>query len=276
MSEAGVDDGHFGALAKWLDAVKAALKKTDTAVLTVEDGDIPGALTAVVRPDRQGIETSIRLIQWAKPEVALLVLPDDEEASFELYLQGDERVVIFCGPPLPPRMPEIRYRGIDPADRERIEKRLIEVATALMAGDPGWEPQSAVDSPDMLIDAYLTDYGGFDSRTVMAVVIDGTPVRTALRDLQVDRSIEHERAWAADAETIAQILLDGPDGTRLRTASKPIRLQLAQAHLRKLDPQCASRNAADPVANAIGSIAKRPAPSPFIRSSTPPQKSRPL
>jgi len=252
----GRDGQLLEAIATWLDAVRSALK-ADVEVLTVERSEARASLTVKVRPDQGGIAASVALVRWAEPELVLLEPPEEVSSDFVVTLIGDRDVEIVCGPPISPDM-YTSSRDIDPATRDRIEEGLIDLVDVIESREPHWEPLAYSNAIEHIVDRYMATQGTRDvaARTVRSVLLDGQ-ASDHLDALLKERKIQHRNEWARNAQTIAEELLAGPDGQTLRESGKPARIGLILGDLQRRDPYCATRGAADPIADAIGRIVGR-------------------
>jgi len=249
---AGRDGQLLEAIATWLDAVRSVLK-ADVKVLTVERSDAPASLTVKVRPDQDGIAASVALVRWAEPELVLLEPPEEVSNDFVVTLVGDRDVQIVCGPPISPNM-YTPSRDIDPATRDRIDEGLIDVIDVIESREPQWEPLAYLNAIQHIVDRYMAQgTGDVPAGTVRSVALHGQ-ASVRIDALLKERKIQHRNEWARNAQTIAEELLAGPDGQTLRESGKPARIGLILGDLQRRDPYCATRGAAEPIADAIGRI----------------------
>lgn len=247
--------GH-GALMDWVAAVTEAIADRSVPILSATAAQLPGALQVAVGPDEAGRGTALALVQWAVPDVAVAVRPD-QRPVYELYLEGRQRVVIICDAQPEDSATDTSARWLSGNDRDRIQTRLLQVVDDLYRADPDWHPTSPTAAADLL-DAYFTDYNGGDSRTDVSDLIDEPRIDEHLWRMGAERTAEHTTAWARDATRIAQELLDGVDGQQLRTGTKPNRILTIQRHLHGIDAHCATKSAAEPIDTAIRQLKRKP------------------
>lgn len=245
-------DGHLSAMLEWLGAVRAALGET-VPRLVAEETECMAALTVKVRPDQAGIATSTELVKWAQPALVLEVPPTEDSSDFVLTLLGERDIEIVCGPPLDRPTPRA-LREIDPDVRETVDEALTDLFDVIESREPEWEPVLFDEALEQIVGRCVADLGSsVDAETIRSVLLRGSG-RGRLDQLLVERKTQHRNAWARNARSIATALLAGDDGDALREGRKPARVALIHEHLMRQDPHCATKTAAEPIADAIARL----------------------
>lgn len=176
----------------------------------------------------------------------------------------EERSIILIGTPViglrfgVPAVDELDYSGVhndddgDTVELEETVNALRRAVTNDVASTAGVEPSNSA-RVHQLLESAITTHGEGDERAQRKVRSE-----IHLVSYEVEREIRrlHQRAFAHDASAIANTIIT-EDPTVLSMNKTTLRPHVYE-HLRRIDHECATQRAGEPVVLAIGARAKAP------------------
>lgn len=251
MSEQG-NERLYELLASWRDYLEGQLRKRDVPMVTVHLLDVPGAITTKVPSGPVGEVVVVRLVDWAKPTLALFRPPDDDSPFFSVALLGcqDRDVVMICGDP--PSHKEEPDFGDEPEDEtvwQPIRDRIDAVLDELVHSDNwhfGTSTETFNDVDRMLEKAFPdSQLQGETLGRAARIALAGIPAaRARQKTLHRQRVFEHP-------EHFAEELSMSPDGAGLTRLTFTERVPVIHRILKDIDP-CITQADCRSVARAMG------------------------
>ncbi|GAA1379176.1 hypothetical protein [Luteococcus sanguinis] len=255
-----IDPEVLEQLARWRDAVHTALEDHTDTVLTVTAVDLPGALTVQVAADSAGTRTARDLVNWAKPSLALVRPPDDEDQFFTIALvsSADRRdVVLQCGEaPEPEDFFTRRERELDLTDDdvERIAS-ILQAELETWLGSDDWHPALSGQFDrelDRLLDRTFPEdkFSERERRQAIFVAAIVLRVQEQISQIRQEQKELHRMRAMENPDAIAQDLLDGPHATALRRGTQVERTAVVSAIMKEQCP-CLTKAICTTIARAI-------------------------